>query len=447
MSTVLSEPSRAPSPLHGRAALVLYLRPMSLLQIAVYSVIALAFIGIAAGRLPRLAMNRASIALTAALLLVLLGGISYVEAFAAIDVETLALLLAMMLIVANLRISGFFGLAGSRLLSMASKPKSFLALVILSSGFLSALFLNDTICLMLTPLVIEIARRKRLDGRPYLIALAVSANAGSCATPIGNPQNMLIASQSGLGFFDFIIYLGPPSLFALGLCYLTCLATFPREFLSSRAGKPAMDSPSALINPGPAPEAQDRRLMIKSLAAAALLLVLLATGLRTSVAALAASTLLLVSRRIKPERVFSHVDFELLVFFSGLFVLTSAVAKTALFSGFMHNLEPLLIKPGFAFAGAVTLVSNLVSNVPAVMLLSPLTSSFDNPGIAWLSLAMASTFAGNLSLLGSVANLIVAGQAEKEGMRIGFLDYLKLGLPVTLASVAAGSLWLQVLGN
>jgi Na+/H+ antiporter NhaD/arsenite permease-like protein len=412
---------------------------MNLLQPTIYLVIVLAFFGIAIGRLPRLAMNRASMALAAALMLVLLGGISYAEAFAAIDIETLALLLAMMLIVANLRISGFFGIAGSRLLAMAGKPRSFLALVILSSGLLSALFLNDTICLMLTPLVIEIARRKKLNGRPYLIALAVSANAGSCATPIGNPQNMLIASQSGLGFFDFVLL--------LGLCFAACLLAFPGEFSSLGPGASGLDSRAALSDPGPAPEAKDRRLMIKSLVAAGLLLVLLAAGLRTSVAALAASTLLLVSRRTAPERVFGHVDFELLVFFSGLFVLTAAVAKTPLFTTLMGALGPSLKEPGLAFAASVTLVSNLVSNVPAVMLLSPLASGFSNPRIAWLSLAMASTFAGNLTLLGSVANLIVAGQAEKEGLRIGFLDYLKLGLPVTLISVMAGSLWLQAMGS
>ncbi len=420
---------------------------MQSLQPAIYLVIVLAFFGIAIGRIPRLAMNRASIALAAALLLVLLGGISYSEAFAAIDVETLALLLAMMLVVANLRISGFFGLAGSRLLALAGNPRSFLAMVIFSSGLLSALFLNDTICLMLTPLVIEIARRRKLDARPYLIALAVSANAGSCATPIGNPQNMLIASQSGLGFFDFVLLLGPPSLFALGLCFVACLLAFPGEFSSPAAKIPAPGSLLALSDPGPAPKEQDRRLMIKSLAAAGLLLILLAAGFRTSVAALSASTMLLVSRRTKAERVFGHVDFELLVFFSGLFVLTASVAKTPLFAAFMRSLEPSLKNPGLAFSASVTLVSNLVSNVPAVMLLSPLASGFDEPRIAWLSLAMASTFAGNLTLLGSVANLIVAGQAEKEGLRIGFLDYLKLGLPVTLVSVAAGSLWLQAFGN
>ncbi|MDX9827209.1 MAG: anion transporter [Spirochaetia bacterium] len=420
---------------------------MNLLQAAVYLVIVLAFFGIAVGRLPRLAMNRASIALTAALILILVKGISYKEAFAAIDAETLALLLAMMLIVANLRISGFFGMAGSRLLAMAGSPRSFLALVILSSGLLSALFLNDTICLMLTPLVIEIARRKNRDGRPYLIALAVSANAGSCATPIGNPQNMLIASQSGLGFFDFILFLGPPALFALGLCFIACLLSFPREFSSAAEGASILASDARIPQPGPTPEASDRRLMIKSLVAAGLLLVLLASGLRTSVAALAAASVLLVSRRIKPERVFGQVDFELLVFFSGLFILTAAVAKTPLFSAFMERLGPSLKSPGLAFSGSVTLVSNMVSNVPAVMLLSPLTAGFQNPRTAWLSLAMASTFAGNLTLLGSVANLIVAGQAEKEGLRIGFIDYLKLGLPVTLVSVAAGSFWLQAVVN
>lgn len=425
---------------------MLYSAPMNSYPVVAYVIIILAFVGIAAGRIPRLAMNRAGIALVAALLLVLAGGISYQEAFAAVDVETLALLLAMMLIVANLRISGFFNLAGARLLTIAGSPKAFLALVILLSGSLSALFLNDTICLMMTPLVVEMARRKGLDGKPYLIALAASANAGSCATPIGNPQNMLIASQSGLSFLDFLIYLAPPSIIAMGLCYLASILVFPAQF-SARSGTlhaaelMASSAAKAGIDSSP-----DRRLMIKSLLSAALLLALLLAGFRTSVAALVAASVLLVSRRIQPERVFAQVDYGLLVFFSGLFILTASVAKAPLFQRGLSVLLPYLSKPGLIFSSSVTLISNLVSNVPAVMLLSPIASASENVRGAWLSLAMASTFAGNLTLLGSVANLIVAGLGEKSGIRIGFFDYLKVGLPVTIASVVAGSIWLQAVG-
>jgi len=413
----------------------------------IYGLIVLAFAGIAAGRLPRLAMNRASIALSAAILLILAGGIGYEEAFRAVDLETISLLLAMMILVANLRISGFFSLAGEKILTLANSPGAFLAIVVLASGFLSALFLNDTICIMLTPLVAEIARRAGRDGKPYLIGLATAANAGSCATAIGNPQNMLIASQSGIPFFEFVLWLAPPSILAMAFCYLATLLAFPKEFAPGQA----TFAPSAAAAAEGASTAasrradMDKRLMVKSLVAAAILLLLLALGLRTSVAALTAAGFLMITRRIRPDRVFAEVDFGLLVFFSGLFVLTASVARSPLFGRFMQGILPWMDRPGAVFALATVFTSNIVSNVPTVMLLSPVARSFANPATAWLMLAMASTYAGNLTLLGSVANLIVAEQGEKAGIRIGFLDYLKVGLPVTAASIAAGTAWLALL--
>lgn len=410
---------------------------------AVYVLLVLAFVGIASGKFPRLAMNRASIALTAAVLLVVLGGLSSAEAIAAIDVETLALLLAMMIIVANLRVSGFFLIAGGRVLSIARSPRMLLAIVVLVSGILSALFLNDTICLMFTPLVAEMTRRSGADGRPYLIALATSANAGSCATSIGNPQNMLIASQSGIHFGTFVLALGLPSLIAMLLSYACTIAAFPREF---GAAKQLKQQPDHVSVSGEAAHAEvHTALMYKSLAAAGLLLMLLLAGVQTSLAALIAAAFLLITRRVHPERIFAEIDFTLLVFFSGLFVLTAAVAKTTAFSDAMAWLRPYLRHPGGLFAGSIVLVSNLVSNVPAVMLLSPAAKAMSNPQPAWLMLAMASTFAGNLTLLGSVANLIVAEQGQRSGIKIGFFDYLKVGLPVTIASVALGTLWLEII--
>ena len=408
---------------------------------AVYVLLVLAFVGIASGKFPRLAMNRASIALTAAVLLVVLGGLSSAEAIAAIDVETLALLLAMMIIVANLRVSGFFLIAGGRLLSIARSPRMLLAIVVLVSGILSALFLNDTICLMFTPLVAEMTRRSGADGRPYLIARATSANAGSCATSIGNPQNMLIASQSGIHFGTFVLALGLPSLIAMLLSYWFTIAMFPREFRKTAQLKHSSNHVS--VSGEAAHSEVHTALMYKSLAAAGLLLILLLAGVQTSLAALIAAAFLLITRRVHPERIFAEIDFTLLVFFSGLFVLTAAVAKTGAFSDAMAWLGPYLRHPGGLFAGSIVFISNLVSNVPAVMLLSPAAKAMGNPQPAWLMLAMASTFAGNLTLLGSVANLIVAEQGQRSGIKIGFLDYLKVGLPVTVASVAFGTLWLE----
>lgn len=410
---------------------------------AVYVLIILAFVGIASGKFPRLAMNRASIALTAAVLLVVLGGLTTQEALAVVDTETLALLLAMMIIVANLRVSGFFLIAGGRVLSIARSPRILLAIVVLVSGVLSALFLNDTICLMFTPLVAEMARRSGRDGRPYLIALATSANAGSCATSIGNPQNMLIASQSGIPFGTFVLALGLPSLIAMLLSYWMTVLMFPSEFRANTMLRQPVDRVTADAEAGHAEISP--YLMYKSLAASALLLVLLLAGVRTSHAALIAASILLITRRVHPERIFAEVDFTLLVFFSGLFVLTAAVARTDAFATAMQWLTPHLQRPGGLFAAAIALASNLVSNVPAVMLLSPAARAMANPQPAWLMLAMASTFAGNLTLLGSVANLIVAEQGEKSGIHIGFVDYLKVGLPVTLLSIAAGTLWLGII--
>jgi Na+/H+ antiporter NhaD/arsenite permease-like protein len=403
--------------------------------ILTYSLIIIAFAGIAIGKLPRLAMDRTSIAVATAVLLVLAGGISFQAAFSAIDTETIVLLFSMMVLVANLRLSGFFDLAGSAVLRHARTPKTLLAMVVIASGFLSALFLNDTICIMLTPLVAEIARRAKRDGRPYLIALAVAANAGSCMTSIGNPQNMLIASRSGLGFLDFLLFLGPPSILAMALAFFASVLAFPGEFAS-----PCEELPTFV--PTVRAAEIDLPLMRKTLFLAATLLVLLGAGMRTSVAAAAIAAFLLLTRRTKPEKVFGEVDFTLLAFFSGLFVLTATVARTPVFEGFMNFLKPLLTRPEGLFAASVTLVSNLVSNVPAVMLLTPVAQSFGDARGAWLMLAMASTFAGNLTLLGSVANLIVAEQGRRSGIKIGFLDYLKVGLPVTLLSVAGGTVWL-----
>ncbi len=407
-----------------------------------YAIICLSLVGIAAGRLPFLRMNRASIALAFSALLIAAGAISLDKALAAVDVGTIALLLAMMLIVANLRLAGFFTAAGARILAVAHKPQSLLVLIILASGFLSALFLNDTICLMLTPLVAELAQRSRRDPLPYLIAVATSANVGSCATIIGNPQNMLIGASSGIHFATFVSYLGPVSLIGLAACYLAVLAAFPREF--------AREFPlGSFLKPAPVSHTEvDRLLVAKSLGAAAVMIALLLMGVAAPLSSLVAAAILLFTRRISPEKVFAEVDFSLLIFFAGLFIITRAIADTEAFAFLMELARPTLTAPGqasYAFLSVFTaLFSNLVSNVPTVMLMRPLAPLFADGQKFWLILAMASTYAGNLTLMGSVANLIVAEGARRDGIRLGFWAYFKVGFPVTLLTLAAGTVWLLV---
>jgi len=402
----------------------------------VYLLLAVCMVGIALGRLPLFRMNRASIALVSATLLIALKVIGPAQAAAAVDLGTLVLLLAMMLVVANLRLAGFFSQAGARILAAARGPRQLLALVVLASGFLSALFLNDTVCLMLTPLVGDLALRSRRDPLPYLIALATAANVGSCATIVGNPQNMLIGASSRIPFGVFFSRLGPPSLIGLAVCWATVVLVFPGEFRKGQVLLP----PRAVSGP------MDRRLAVKSLAATLIMLVLLLVGVSPALSALAAAAVLLVTRRIAPEKVFAEVDFTLLVFFASLFVVTAAFGRTPLFAAVLAAVRPFLEQGGTWSRSALSLftlaASNLVSNVPTVMLLRPLVDTMSDSRTAWLLLAMASTYAGNLTLLGSVANLIVAEGARPLGIRLSFGSYLKAGVPITLLTAFIGNAWL-----
>jgi len=266
---------------------------------------------------------------------------------------------------------------------------------------------------------------------PYLLGLAVSANVGSMATIIGNPQNILIGNSSGIPFIRFTGYLVIPAIFGLFICWLVILLLFRREFALP------LKIPGTLhLRPIYKP------LFIKSLVSVGLMLVLIIAGVQVTLAALSASALLLFTRRIKPQRVFREIDISLLVFFSGLFIITSAVWKLGFYNTLIERLLPYLQNNLPLFGIFSAFLSNLISNVPAVMLLSPLIARFPSQELAWIFLAMSSTLAGNLTLLGSVANLIVAESAESRGYRLSFLTYLKVGFPVTILTITVSTLFL-----
>ncbi len=396
--------------------------------------IGVTLIGVAVGRYPRLRMNRATIALVGATALVLSGAISLADAFGAVDLHTLALLLAMMILNGNLRLAGFLPLVTGAALRWARSPRQLLALLVVVSGGLSAVFLNDTIVLVLTPLVLELTARLRRDPIPYLVALVTAANVGSVATIIGNPQNMLIGLQSGISFAAFTAALAPLAIAGLVVVWAVVLLVYPTEF-RARALEGQVTFEAHLHRP----------LLAKGLAAAALMMVALFAGAQIALAALAAAAFLLVTRRLKPQRVFREIDVSLLVFFASLFVVTRAL-ETAGFAGPLFDaLEPVARHGLLALTAVAVLASNLVSNVPAVLLLRPAIASFPDPESAWLGLAMATTFAGNLTLLGSVANLIVAEVAKGHRVHLGFREYLRAGVPITLLTLGLGVLWLRFL--
>jgi Na+/H+ antiporter NhaD/arsenite permease-like protein len=402
--------------------------------VAALLIIIASLAAIAVGRVPRLRINRAGIALVGATALVGIGALSLDEAYEAIDLDTIALLLGMMVVNANLRAAGFFAIVARRA-AQASSPARLLLGLMLSTGFLSALFMNDTIVLVFTPLVLEIVISLGLRPMPYLMGLALAANVGSVATITGNPQNMIIGVASGISFTSFAVQMVPLALICLLASWCVVMLVYRKTLSAPIEGPPVLP-----------PIRVHRPLLRKCLVTIVVLLILLFAGVDIPLAALIAASILLVTRRVRPERVFREVDWGLLVFFAGLFVITGAIEVTGWGGHLFAAVEGLMLTgvPGFSVAAA--LLSNLVSNVPAVLLFRPYMAAFPDPETAWLVLSMATTFAGNLTLLGSVANLIVAESARGRGVELTFAEYLKAGIPTTLLTLAIGIAWFVVLG-
>ena len=397
-------------------------------------VIIVTIIGVAVGRYPFLHMNRATIALTGATILMVLGAISLDQAYAVLDLDTLTLLFAMMILNTNLRRAGFFQVVANRVIHHAHSTRQLLALVIATSGLLSALFLNDTIVLTFTPLLLEICLALKRRPIPYLIALVTAANIGSVGTIIGNPQNMLIGIASAIPFNTFTAYLAPVALSGLVIIWLVLVVAYRSEFA---AGRRLEKEPTAEFKTEPA-------LLRKSIIATGLMVIAFVIGMPIPLAALTAAALLLISRRTDPELVFREVDWSLLVFFSGLFIVTGSL-ETMGVSGMMFSVvQPFAERSVATLTVVAAVLSNLVSNVPAVLLFRPIVPSFSNPTQTWLTLAMATTLAGNLTLLGSVANLIVAEIARRRHVELGFNEYFRSGAVITLLSLTIGVIWLSL---
>lgn len=394
------------------------------------AVIALTIIGVAIGGYPVFRMNRATIALVGSAILITFGAISLEHAYKAIDMNTIVLLFSMMVINVNLRLSGFFKLLANHIILLAKTPFQLLLLIIFASGILSGLFLNDTIVIMFTPLVLEIVLALKRNPIPYLIALATSANVGSVATIVGNPQNMIIGVSSNISFFRFTMAMTPIALLSLLIVVLLIRIMFSAEFKKDYI-TPSSDINVRLFKP----------LLYKSMISLTLMVIAFFAGVPVTMASLAGASILLFTRRVKPERVFVELDWALLVFFACLFIVTQVMSeyiidKAAFFVSYESSQVALL-----ELAGVSLILSNLISNVPAVMVLSPLVKLISNPEKFWFILALSSTFAGNLTLLGSVANLIVAEIAKKRGIILDFNTYLKVGLPVTVLTTVFGILW------
>ena len=388
---------------------------------------------IAVGRLPGYRLDRAGAALLGASLMVGVGVLTLDEAFAAIDAGTIALLLGMMIVVANLRLSGFFRVVTGWVAVRARHPLVLLAGIVLVTGVLSAFLVNDAICLVMTPLVVDLVLRLKRDPVPYLLAVAMASNAGSVATITGNPQNMIIGSLSHIPYAEFAAALSPVAVAAVLLAFVLIVALHPGEFLQRAGFAPAADSGVAAVHPW---------LAGKSVAVLAGMIVFFFLGQPVAKVAILGGALLLFTRRVKPAKVYFDIDWPLLVMFGGLFVVVAGLEKTVLDPATIAAIGRINLASVPVLAAVTAVLSNLVSNVPAVLVLKPFVAGLAEPQKAWAVVAMAATLAGNFTLVGSVANLIVAERARARGVVIGFWRYFRVGAPLTLLSLAFGVWWM-----
>ena len=398
----------------------------------VVAVFTLVYLGMVLGEFPGLALDRTGIALLGAIVIVASGRMTIDAAWAAIDVPTIALLLGLMVISAQFRLGGFYTALTRRLGAGEHSEAGLLALVIIAAGGLSAILANDIVCLAMAPVLVEVCVRRRLDPIPFLLALACAANVGSAATLIGNPQNMLIGQTLQLSFSRYLIDGGVPAVIGLGAVWLVIWLVYRRRW--------SRELPPIEIQ---APQFNRWQTLKGVVVTGAVMVAFLATSWPREVVALAGAGVLLISRSMASRDMLGIVDWHLLVLFAGLFVVNAAVAHSGFIGGLlmMSRMAGLDLYEPAALFGATAVLSNLVSNVPAVMLLLPAARS----EIAGPVLALSSTLAGNLLIVGSIANIIVVDQAARLGIRIDWRTHARVGIPVTLATLAIAAVWLMVI--
>jgi Na+/H+ antiporter NhaD/arsenite permease-like protein len=388
------------------------------------------YVVFAFGKFPGMKIDRPGMAIIGAVLMVAFRAVNASDALRSVDFATIVLLFSMMLVVANLHLLGFFDRVAEFVVTRLG-PSHLLPAVILSTGVLSAFFVNDIICLVMVPIVLRITKRMRLAPLPHLLAVATASNIGSVASITGNPQNILIGSYSGISYRSFLAHLGPVAMIGLLIDWAILHWLFRRE-LQSHA--------MASIEQSALPVIAERPWAKSALIVSGLLAGFL-VGLPPALVAAVAAALMLITRSMDPRRVYDEIDWGLLVFFVGLFVIVGGAEKVGIVDGMLDVAATWNLHNIGIFAVVTTVMSNLVSNVPAVMLLKSVVPQFPDPHRAWLLLAMASTLAGNLTVTGSIANIIVVERARDE-VNIRFVDYLRAGVPITAATLVVGTLWL-----
>jgi Na+/H+ antiporter NhaD/arsenite permease-like protein len=402
-------------------------------------IFAATYILIAVQRLPFVHLNRPAASLLGAVAMVVFGVLSLEQAYAAIDFDVLVFLLGLMLVVGYLEVGKFFEWAAEWVLRRARSPARLLRAVVVGGGLLSAFFVNDTICLMVTPVLLVALGPLRVRPTPYLIGLAMGANVGSVLSVTGNPQNMLVGIWSGTSFGGFLVRMLPVALGGLAITYGYLRWAFRAE-LAEPFREPLETVPVSV----------DRPLVAKGLGLFAVAVIAWLAGGSLPLVAITVGALMVAVAQRDPAYAIERVEWSLLLFFATLFVVMRGLEQTGAVA-WIDARALALVQVGSvwsaatAVSGVMLVLSNLISNVPAVLLWRNTVSSLPDPDLMWRIVAMSSTFAGNLLLIGSMANLIVAERAEARGVRIGFGAYARVGVPVTLLTLVWGVLTLVVL--
>jgi Na+/H+ antiporter NhaD/arsenite permease-like protein len=405
----------------------------------VLAILILTYIGMAAGRIAWLQVDRTGIALLAVIVLLASGQMTLDDFGADIDMSSLVLLFAMMIISAQLAASGFIDLCARTITGSRRGMAVLLALTVAIGGGLAALLATDMLVIAMAPLLIAGAQNRGLDPRPFIIALAASTNAGSAATLVGSPHNILIGQLGRLGFWSFLAMNGVPALFSLAVIF-TVVWLLWRERMTQTLLAVAPEPVSVTIHP------LDRNQTIKGAVAVVALLVLFSTALPREIGALIIAALLLANRKITSRTMIAAVDWPLLLLVGCLFAVTGTLNGAGLSAWILETLsEQGLLPDNLLLLTPLTLVtSNAIGAVPASMLVLQLWPAAPQPVL--YALALLFSLSGNLLLTGSITNVMIVEHAERLGARLGFLEYAKAGIPITLLSVAFAIVWLMLNG-
>lgn len=371
------------------------------------------------GKSPVFRVDRTGSVIVGSVIILACGFVSFDQAIGFVDFRTIVILFCMMLVVANLKVAGLFEYLGSMILQRVRSERMLLAVVIASTGFMSAVAINDIICLLFTPVVLLLCKQLCIDAKPYLIAVAMSSNIGSAATLLGNPQNILVGSLSQLNLLAYVLAVLPIVVVGLVITYLVIYYLYKDNM---QANICANASTSLHYH---------KYLLIKGLLVLLAIVVGYMAGFDLTLLAMSGAAFLLITRRINPNKLYTSIDFNLLIMFVGLFIVIGEVEHSGLLKSFLRML-PDDITSSFGFFTVLTVVlSNIVSNVPAVLLLQGFVPT-EQSAAWWTALALFSTIAGNLTLFGSMANLIVVEIAKREHVQVSAREYLRVGLPVTI---------------